>query len=67
MHKLYLDPFMDMFNGEIISYGIDKRPSAANVMNALNEAIEVTSDCPFQKRDFSLRSRMGISDESLFT
>ena len=26
MHKLYLDPFMDMFNGEIISYGIDKRP-----------------------------------------
>ena len=61
MHKLYLDPFMDMFNGEIISYGIDKRPSAANVMNALNEAIEVTS------KDLSLRSRMGISDESLFT
>lgn len=26
MHKLHLDPFMDMFNGEIISYGIDKRP-----------------------------------------
>lgn len=22
--KLYLDPFMDMFNGEIISYGISK-------------------------------------------
>ena len=66
MHKLYLDPFMDMFNGEIISYGIDKRPSAANVMNALNEAIEVTSDCPFLK-ELSLRSRMGISDESLFT
>ncbi len=21
MHKLYLDPFMDMCNGEIISYG----------------------------------------------
>ena len=49
MHKLYLDPFMDMFNGKIISYGIDKRPSAANVMNALNEAIEVTSDCPFRR------------------
>ena len=28
MHKLYLDPFMDMCNGEIISYGIDKKPSA---------------------------------------
>ena len=23
MHKLYLDPFMDMCNGEIISFGID--------------------------------------------
>ena len=28
MHKLYLDPFMDMCNGEIISYGIDRHPSA---------------------------------------
>ena len=28
MRKLYLDPFMDMCNGEIISYGIDKNPSA---------------------------------------
>ena len=33
--KLYLDPFMDMYNGEIISFGIDKRPSAKNVMDAL--------------------------------
>jgi|UniRef100_UPI004028A0CB putative transposase len=23
MHKLYLDPFMDMCNGEIISFGIE--------------------------------------------
>lgn len=49
MHKLYLDPFMDMFNGEILSYGIDKRPSAANVMNALNKAINITSDCPYRR------------------
>ena len=27
MHKLYLDPFMDMCNGEILSYGIDQRHS----------------------------------------
>ena len=40
MHKLYLDPFMDMCNGEIISYGIDTKPSAKNVMGALNEAIK---------------------------
>jgi len=33
MRKLYLDPFMDMCNGEIISYGIAKQPSAQNIMN----------------------------------
>lgn len=49
MHKLYLDPFMDMYNGEIISYGIDTHPSAENVKNALNKAIEITSDCPFRR------------------
>jgi transposase InsO family protein len=47
--KLYLDPFMDMFNSEIISYGISQRPSAVNIMTALNEAIEITSDCPFRR------------------
>ena len=49
MHKLYLDPFMDMFNGEIVSYGIDKHPSAKNVMDALDKAIEATSDCPYRR------------------
>ena len=46
MHKLYLDPFMDMCNGEIISFGIARQPSAKNVMNALEQAIAITSDCP---------------------
>ena len=49
MHKLYLDPFMDMCNGEILSYGIDKRPSAKNVMNALDKAIKITADCPYRR------------------
>ena len=49
MHKLYLDPFMDMCNGEILSYGIDKKPSAKNVMDALDKAIEITSDCPYRR------------------
>lgn len=48
-HKLYLDPFMDMCNGEILSYGIDKRPSANNVMTALDKAIKITSDCPYRR------------------
>ncbi len=49
MGKLYLDPFMDLFNKEIISYGISKRPSAESIMSALNEAIEVTSDCQYRR------------------
>ena len=49
MHKLYLDPFMDMCNGEIISYGIDRHPSAKNVMDALEKAIVITSDCKYRR------------------
>ncbi|MEY8002027.1 IS3 family transposase [Clostridium sp. Mt-5] len=47
--KLYLDPFMDMCSREIISYGISRRPSAENIMNALNEAIKITSDCKYRR------------------
>ena len=49
IQKLYLDPFMDLFNSEILSYGIDKHPSAHNIMTALNETIEITSDCPYRR------------------
>ena len=49
MRNLYLDPFMDMCNGEIISYGIAKQPSAQNIMNALEQAVKVTSDCPYRR------------------
>ena len=49
MHKLYLDPFMDMCNGEILSFGIAKHPSAQNIMSALEQAIEITSDCPYRR------------------
>ncbi len=66
MKKLYLDPFMDMCNGEIISFSIDKRPSSLSVMKALEEAIIITSDCQFRE-NISLGSRMGISDESLLS
>lgn len=47
--RLYLDPFMDMWNLEILSYGISGRPSAQNIMKALDEAIDVTSDCRFRR------------------
>lgn len=40
---------MDMCNSEIISFGIAKQPSAKNVMDALEQAITVTSDCPYRR------------------
>lgn len=49
IQKLYLDPFMDMYNSEILTYSIDKHPSAQNVMTALNEAVEITADCPYRR------------------
>ncbi|MEG3007486.1 MAG: IS3 family transposase, partial [Oscillospiraceae bacterium] len=47
--KMYLDPFLDMFNGEIISYSITKTPSADGIMTALHHAIEVTADCKYRR------------------
>jgi transposase InsO family protein len=47
--KLYLDPFLDMYNGEILSYSISKSPSAAGIMSAQKKAIEITSDCPYRR------------------
>ena len=47
--KLYLYPFMDLCNREIISYGVSPTPSSKNIMNALNAAIEITSDCPCRR------------------
>ena len=47
--KLYLDPFLDMFNGEILSYGISKTPSAISVLSAQKKAIEITADCPYRR------------------
>lgn len=48
-HKLYLDSFMDMFNGEILSYRIGNRPSAENILEAQAEAIRITADCPYRR------------------
>lgn len=47
--KLYLDPFMDMCNREILSYSISQQPLAANIMGALKQAIEITADCPYRR------------------
>ena len=47
--KMYLDPFLDMFNGEILSYSITTTPSSLGIMTALNQAITVTDDCKYRR------------------
>ena len=47
--KLYLDPFLDMFNGEVLSYSITQTPSAIGILSAQKRAIEITSDCPYRR------------------
>ncbi len=41
--KLYLNPNLDMYNGEIISYEISKQPILKPILKALDKAIEITS------------------------
>ena len=38
-----------MYNGEIISYSISERPSAKNIMDALEQAIKVTAKAPYRR------------------
>ena len=47
--KLYLDPFMDMYNGEILSYSISMHPSAVSIMTALKATIKLTEDCIYRR------------------
>jgi len=36
--KLYLSPLLDLYNGEIVSYNISKRPNFEQTMDMLNKA-----------------------------
>jgi len=47
--KLYLDPFLDMFNSEVLCYSISKVPSAVGVLSAQKQAIAITSDCKYRR------------------
>jgi transposase InsO family protein len=46
--KLYLSPIMDMFNGEILSFGIGMRPTLEIVLNPLEEALKIVKDSKFR-------------------
>lgn len=41
MEKLYLSPILDLCNGEVIAYGISKRPTLDFVMKPLEEALDI--------------------------
>lgn len=47
--KLYLDPFMDLYNLEIVSYKISRQPNKLTMLEALQEAIEKTKDCKYRR------------------
>lgn len=42
--KAYLNPYLDMYNSEIISFSISKRPNYRAVEEALDKALEITKD-----------------------
>lgn len=47
--KLYLDPYMDLFNREIISFQITSQPNGISVLKGLEEAIKATADCQYRR------------------
>ncbi|MEH7378241.1 IS3 family transposase [Neobacillus drentensis] len=46
--KLYLNPIMDMFNGEILSYGTSKHPTLELAFKPLEEALEIVKESKFR-------------------
>ncbi|VFB15644.1 Integrase core domain [Urinicoccus massiliensis] len=47
--KLYLDPYMDMYNLEIISYVLSDQPNGVTMLQGLEVAIERTKACPYRR------------------
>ncbi len=52
-NTVYLSPILDLFNGEIISYHIDKRPAFSLVTTMLDKAFDCLNkeDCPILHSD----------------
>ncbi|CAC9925214.1 transposase InsK [Aedoeadaptatus nemausensis] len=47
--KLYLDPYMDLYNLEIISYVLSDQPNGVTMLKGLEEAIKRTDTCPYRR------------------
>ena len=41
--NLYLNPYLDMYNSEILSYEISKNPTIEPILKALDKAIKITN------------------------
>ncbi|WP_373567173.1 transposase family protein [Anaerococcus sp.] len=41
--KLYLNPYLDMYNSKILIYEISKHPTIEPIVKALDKSIEITS------------------------
>lgn len=46
--KLYLNPILDMFNGEILSYGISMRPTLELALKPLEKALEIVKESKYR-------------------
>ncbi|MGL9998387.1 transposase [Enterococcus sp. DIV1444a] len=62
--KLYLDPFMDMYNSEILSYRISEKPNALACNGWVGRSAPDYNGLPLSS-DLSFRSGVGLSNESL--
>lgn len=47
--KAYLDPYLDLFNREILCYRLGDQPNGQTASIGLAEAIAITADCPFRR------------------
>lgn len=47
--KAYLNPFLDMFNGEILSFNLSLKPTFEPIEDALLKVINITKDCPYRR------------------
>ena len=63
--KLYLSPILDLFNGEIIAYNIEKRPVFQLVTKMLDQAFDRLNRRRYAHSPF--RSRLALSNEKVST
>src|SRR5699024_4642753 len=61
--KAYLDPYLDMFNGEILSISIIRTTKCKSDFRRTRRDNNNSKELPVSNND-SYRSRLGVSDES---